>query len=101
MSFYQQTCRSCIDQLKLPWDNAKDKKDQPRYLLNQNCIMWKMFEGLNDWRIVETSAMSNNGRDSKQVKSTILRKRQLHISSLIKIRDTATYAVNNKNSNGF
>ena len=64
-------CRSCIDQLKLPWDNAKDKKDQPRYLQNQNCIMWKMFEGLNDWRIVEISPISNNERDSKKVKSTI------------------------------
>lgn len=63
--------------------------------------MWKIFEGLNDWMIVKTTVRSNNGGDSKKVKSTILRKRQLHMSSLFKIRDAATYAINSKNNNGF
>ena len=44
--------------------------------------MWNMFEGLNDWRIVETSAKSNDEKDIENVERTILRKRELQMSTV-------------------
>ena len=94
-------CNSCVEKLKLAWDNARDKKDQPRYSRNQKCVKWEMFQGLNDWKIVETFAKNNNDRDSEKVKRTILRKRRSDMSGLIKMGETAAYAVEDKNANGF
>ena len=60
-----------------------------------------MFQGLNDWKIVETFATKNNDRDSEKVKRTILRKRRSDMSGLIKMGETAAYAVEDTNENGF
>jgi hypothetical protein len=49
-------CEACGEQLKQPWDAKLERKDQPRYSKgNKKCELWPIFEGLNDWHIVELS----------------------------------------------
>ena len=36
-------CESCLNQLKLPWDDKKEAEDQPRYARNENCRLWNIF----------------------------------------------------------
>jgi hypothetical protein len=49
-------CEACLEQLKQPWDAKLERKDQPRYSKgDQKCELWPIFEGLNDWHIVELS----------------------------------------------
>ena len=47
-------CSSCVDQLKIEWDPTKDRYNQPRYARNENCALWNIFEGENDWQVAET-----------------------------------------------
>ena len=46
-------CKACIDQLKLPWDCKRLKNDQPRYAQNKSCTRWDIFQGVNDWDVVQ------------------------------------------------
>ena len=60
-----------------------------------------MFQDLNDWKIIETYAAKCNERDSETMKRFILCRDQSHMSSLIKIGDTAAYNVDDANADGF
>jgi hypothetical protein len=48
-------CESCLEQLKQPWDTKLTKRDnQPRYAKgNRECALWPIFQGLNDWHLVQ------------------------------------------------
>ena len=46
-------CASCNDQLGKAWIPLVPAKDQERYKKNENCEYWAIFEGLNDWEIVD------------------------------------------------
>jgi hypothetical protein len=49
-------CDACQTQADECWDpNIEDPEDQPRYHLNKNCALWSIFEGLNNWNIVDCS----------------------------------------------
>ena len=60
-----------------------------------------MFQGLNDWKIIQTYATTSYERDTETIKRSILRRHQSHMSSLIKIGDTAAYNVDDDNADGF
>jgi hypothetical protein len=45
-------CVSCLKQLSLPWTPGLLANLQPRYIQNQFCSKWNMFEGTNDWEVV-------------------------------------------------
>ena len=60
-----------------------------------------MFQGLNDWKIIQTNATTSYERDTETIKRSILRRHQSHMSSLIKIGDTAAYNVDDENADGF
>ena len=60
-----------------------------------------MFQGLNDWKIIATYPTKRNKRDSETMKRSILRRHRSHMSSLIKIGDTAAYNVKDENADGF
>ena len=45
------TCRQCMKQLALPWDESKDLYSQDRYAQNKDCEKWNVFQGTNDWEI--------------------------------------------------
>ena len=46
-------CASCVSQLKKEWVPSKSREDQPRYAQNKDCEKWDVFQGENDWEIVE------------------------------------------------
>jgi hypothetical protein len=46
-------CQSCRLQLELEWENNIPVVCQPRYKQNRQCKLWDIFEGLNDWHIID------------------------------------------------
>jgi hypothetical protein len=45
-------CESCETKIKLPWVPSVEPKLQPRFAQNMECKRWKIFESINDWKIV-------------------------------------------------
>ena len=62
------SCKSCLDQLKLPWDKAKDETKQDRYKQNRTCTRWNMFQGLNDWKIIQIYPTKSYDRVSTNIR---------------------------------
>ena len=46
-------CAACLQQIELEWQLGVEAKDQPRFASSTGCQWWNIFEGLNDWRIVD------------------------------------------------
>jgi hypothetical protein len=46
-------CEACRHQLMQEWDPNVEASDQNRYSSSTTCILWDIFEGLNDWNIVQ------------------------------------------------
>ena len=46
-------CLSCVEHLKEDWVSGKERNQQPRYAQNKICLKWNVFQGENDWEIVE------------------------------------------------
>jgi hypothetical protein len=66
-------CDVCYNQLKEPWIPTKPSKEQPRYKQNKECEMWAVFEGHNDWEIVEIRPGDNTANeDMEEVYATVL-----------------------------
>jgi hypothetical protein len=66
-------CDVCYNQLNEPWIPTKTPKEQPRYKQNKDCEMWDVFEGHNDWEIVEIRPGENTpNEDMEEVYATVL-----------------------------
>jgi hypothetical protein len=49
-------CEACLEQLKQPWDAKLEHENLPQYAKgSKECELWPIFEGLNDWHLVELS----------------------------------------------
>ena len=44
-------CDACKEQLGRPWLPCVDMYEQPRYSANDGCVLWRSYEGANDWKI--------------------------------------------------
>jgi hypothetical protein len=56
-------CDECQIQAKLPWEPSVDNPQvQQRYRQNEKCSLWTIFEGINDWVIVDCSKPTNKRR---------------------------------------
>jgi hypothetical protein len=84
-------CAACTTQLSIPWDDTKDKYDQPRYEgSNTECDNWPLFGTYNDWRIVyitnkskqEPNNFDDDLNESKQIAVETLSK---HIANTISL----------------
>ena len=47
------TCSECLKQLDIAWNTKKDKYEQSRYKENKKFMYWNVFEGLNNWQILD------------------------------------------------
>jgi hypothetical protein len=66
-------CDVCVNQLSEPWTPTKAPKEQPRYKQNKECEMWSVFEGHNDWEIVEIRPGENTAEEEmEEVYATVL-----------------------------
>jgi hypothetical protein len=57
-------CNSCRQLLMKAWVDNVPADKQPRYGRNTDCIFWKIFEGRNDWHIVEL--VPDNGSSKEE-----------------------------------
>jgi hypothetical protein len=66
-------CDDCCDQLKKTWVPGTPPNQQPRYEQSKQCELWPVFEGHNDWEIVEIKPGENTGDDTMEdVYATVL-----------------------------
>jgi len=94
-------CTTCIEKSKVPWDCNIDRGNQPRYWQNKGCVNWNIFQGLNDWRLICTYPRNANTGEVQKVKRSILSKYCKGVSRIIEIGETAAYAVDDENADGF
>jgi hypothetical protein len=63
-------CIPCVEQLQRQWLPGESAEEQPRYSRNSRCILFQIFDGLNDWQIIDLSPIANsndNELDEAQV----------------------------------
>jgi hypothetical protein len=66
-------CHVCVQQLQEPWIPAISRKDQPRYKQNKQCKLWPVFEGHNDWEIVQIRPGDDSAEEElEEVYATVL-----------------------------
>ena len=46
-------CKACIEQLNEPWVPGTERNKQPRYAQNKNYSKWDVFQGVNNWEVIE------------------------------------------------
>jgi hypothetical protein len=56
-------CSSCSQQLELDWIDNVPAENQPRYKQNKNCHLWKIFEGLNDWHLLQLREPEDSSKE--------------------------------------
>jgi hypothetical protein len=56
-------CVPCIEQLERMWLPGVTPEEQPRYSRNSRCILFQIFDGLNDWQIISLSPNVNSNND--------------------------------------
>jgi hypothetical protein len=56
-------CIPCTEQLARPWLWERQPKDQPRYAINEDCELWSVFEGLNNYHILELQEKKESDND--------------------------------------
>ena len=66
-------CQACDEQMRLPWSNGLEPKDQPRFASVKDCFMKDVLEQNNNWHFVELK-MSNSveEEDITEVQAAIL-----------------------------
>jgi hypothetical protein len=60
------SCHACWIQLMTPWKPSIEPIEQDRYRQNQECSLWNVFLGLNDWLIVDLRPTSGTDLDDIQ-----------------------------------
>ena len=56
----------CKEQLARLWLPRVDMHEQPRYAANEECVLWRSYEGENDWRICELLPVMDNDEKGVQ-----------------------------------
>ena len=92
-------CNACLEKLQLPWDLSKDSYNQPRYSQNKNCTFWNVFQGLNDWKIVQIIGTQEDDKEEQKIKSNILQRYAHDLSDLIVCGDYASLHCDDEEDN--
>ena len=59
-------CEACRSQFNQDWEPNVDATEQKRYASSTTCILWDIFEGLNDWNIVQLVPGFDNDEEEIQ-----------------------------------
>jgi hypothetical protein len=60
-------CEDCRDQLMQEWEPNVEASKQSRYASSTTCDLWEIFEGLNDWNIVQLMPRDDNDEDEIEI----------------------------------
>jgi hypothetical protein len=74
-------CNACKEQLARPWMPGVDKHEQTRYATNEECVLWRSYEGANDWRTCELlPATDDDERGAHDLGRCIINAMEAHMS---------------------
>ena len=62
-------CDACEEQLGMPWLQRANMYEQPRYATNNWCVLWRSYEGANDWEIFQLEPV--NEEEEKGARDSI------------------------------
>ena len=60
-------CNACKEQLGRPWLPCVDMYEQPRYSANDGCVLWRSYEGANDWKIFQLEPVNDEEEKGAQL----------------------------------
>jgi hypothetical protein len=60
-------CEDCRLQLMQAWEPNVEASHQARYSSSTTCDLWEIFEGLNDWNIVQLVPREDNDEDEMEI----------------------------------
>ena len=89
-------CQACITQLKLPWLPKQSFYNQPRYEGgNTKCMYWNIFNGLNDWLlvdVVDTDPDNQHKEEMQSIMDNSLLCNVMHVANTVKIDGYGAFA---------
>lgn len=89
-------CKGCIDQLNLPWLPNQPFDKQPRYKGgNMNCMYWEVFNGLNDWLLIDILDTVTDDQRKEELQSIMddsLLCNAMHVANLVKKNGYGAFA---------
>ena len=95
-------CKTCLKKLEIPWDLTKDEYNQPRYSQNKSCDFWDVFQGVNDWNVVQILQTNDDEEEEQEIQSCILRKYAQDFSDQILPGDFALFQCDDEdNEDGY
>ena len=96
------SCKACVEQLAKPWKSGIEPEEQERYARNEKCKWWKIFEGLNDWKIV--TCMLKTGADDEEIEDAqeeVLQGLATMMSESIKIDGVGAFMTGDPDADGY
>jgi hypothetical protein len=102
-------CDECQAQAKIPWEpSVGQANNQPRYKENKECALWSIFEGLNNWVIVDCSKPTNARKEDpdheiliKESHRVILEKEAARTSEKIIIGNIGAISTDDPAADGY
>jgi hypothetical protein len=64
-------CASCKDQLRRAWVAGVEKREQPRYVRNEECNLWPSYEGRMTGKYVSSSPRMRTKRRERGNQSRV------------------------------
>ena len=92
-------CNACIQQLQKPWLPNKTFYNQPRYMGgNTQCVYWPIFQGLNDWLLIDIvdKQTNENNSDTSIIENTLICN-TMHIANEVAVGGYGALATNDNN----
>jgi hypothetical protein len=95
-------CQSCTTQLLTPWSHGIPATTQPRYAPRPDCDWAPIFQGLNDWLIVDLVPTAKSDEEEIELAyTTVLKGIATIMSESIKIGEYGAFNTDDEAADGY
>ena len=94
-------CTSCKEQLQKPWNQLLPACKQDMFAENKNCKYWDLFQGLNNWRILDLVDKEGADNVDDKFKQQIIHNYISIMEEKIKDGDVGAVSTSDNNTDGY
>ena len=94
-------CTSCKEQLQKPWNQLLPACKQDMFAENKSCKFWDLFQGLNNWRILDLVDKVGADNADDEFKEQIIRNYISIMEEKIKDGDVGAVSTSDNNTDGY
>ena len=95
-------CESCLAQMEEPWTPGVAAELQPRYASSTGCIRWKIFEGLNDWKIIDLlPKKESDPEEVEEAHAQVLEGVKERMAELVKPNKCGAFSTEDEDADGY